>query len=72
MKYVLRVVASVLYFVLVGCVALGSQVGDCVPIGEHVCPTDADRNHWSVLVLVVGFALYLPLGWLVLRHERRG
>lgn len=71
MKYVLRVIASVLYFVLVGCVAIGSQLGDCIPIGQQVCPTDADRNHWSIIVMVIGLVIYFPLGWLLLRREHR-
>ena len=71
MKYVLRIVASVLYFVLVGCVAVGSQLGDCIPIGQHVCPTDAQRNHTSLVILIVGLLVYFPLGWFLVRRENR-
>ena len=71
MKYVLRVIASVLYFLLVGCISVGSQLGDCFSIGQHVCPTDADRNHTSLVIMIVGLAIYFPLGWLLLYCERR-
>ena len=71
MKYVLRVIATALYFVLVGCIAIGSTLGDCFPDLGHVCPTDADRTHRMLVICVVGLIAYFPLGWLALRADRR-
>ena len=71
MKYVLSVIASVLYFALVGCIAIGSQLGDCIPIDQHTCPTDAQRNHVSLIILLIGLVIYFALGWALLRRENR-
>jgi hypothetical protein len=70
MKWMLRVVASVLYFILVGCVSLSQVMGDCFPIDHHVCPTDAERDHRMLIIWVVGLLIYFPLGWFLLRREK--
>ena len=71
MKYVLHVIASALYFALVGCVSLAPMVGDCFASPHHVCPTDADRNHTFFIIWVAGLLIYFPLGWFLLRRENR-
>jgi hypothetical protein len=71
MKYVLRIIASALYFALVGCVSLAPMMGDCFPTAQHVCPTDAQRNHAFFTIWAVGVLIYFPLGWLIIRRENR-
>jgi hypothetical protein len=69
-KWMLRAAASVLYFVLVGCVSLSQVMGDCFPIDHHVCPTDAERDHRILIIRVVGLSIYLALRWFLLRREK--
>ena len=71
MKYVLRIIASVLYFALVGCVSLAPMLGDCFPTPEHICPTDTQRNHTFLTIWVIGTLIYFPLGWFLIRREDR-
>jgi len=71
MKYVLRIIASALYFALVGCVSLGPMLGDCFPTAQHVCPTDAQRNHAFFTIWAVGLLIYFTLEWFIIRHENR-
>lgn len=71
MKYVLRFIASALYFVLVGCVSLAPMLGDCFPTPQRACPTDATRDHQFLMIWAVGLLIYFPLGWFLLRREKR-
>ena len=71
MKYVLRIISSLLYFALVGCVSFVTMMGDCFPTPEHVCPIDAQRNHSFFVIWLIGLLLYFLLGWFLLRRENR-
>ena len=71
MKYVLRVIASALYFALAGCVSLAPILGDCFPTPQHACPTEATRDHQFLMIWAVGLVIYFPLGWFLLRREKR-
>lgn len=70
MKYVLRVIASALYFALVGCVSLSQVLGDCFASAQHTCPTDAQGNARILIIWIAGLLVYFGLGWFLLRRER--
>jgi hypothetical protein len=70
-KYVLGVIASILYFALVGCVSLAPMMGDCFPTAGRTCPTDAQRDHTFLMIWMIGLVIYFGLGWWLVRHTRR-
>ena len=69
MKSVLWLIITALYVAAVGLASLIPQMGDCFPATNHVCSTDVDRNHRSLMIWIIGILIYFLLARFLLRRK---
>ena len=71
MKSIFGCIVSLGYFMVLGMFVVGAMMGDCFEELGHHCPTDHERNMRILAILVVGFAVYGIIGFLIERAVRK-